>query len=473
MPQQLSRLPVGAKVKDLNTRYYGKPIVFQVIDKNHAGYPNNSVTLLTDKIITLKAFDAKESGGDSDRVNYGNNRYSLSNIRQWLNKDTSPWYVAQHSYDNPPNNANVWSNFNEYDAEAGFLTNFSAELKAKLLLTTLTVAKATVDGGGSETVQDKVFLLSETEVGLGNENGIAEGTPFSIFNSDSARQAYPTSEAVSNSEYTSSSLNTSQSWYWRLRTPYAGYSSSARGVHSSGSLSYYNAFNGSIGVRPALNLPSDILVSDTVDTDGAYVIVWDQTPTISGSDSNLGNKAVSFTIDYSVDDTDTADTLTVTEKVDATTIRTINNAVRGQTYTLDLSSVWSSLSLGSHTITITVADGKGGSATRAYTFTKTDDRIKFTLKNPIETSIAAKKIVVSGVLTIPEGATLNIKACNNGYDTSPTWEDVTQAFKNKEAYAFSNTDKTATNWGINLQFEILKGTATESIVVDGFGFSFE
>lgn len=473
MPQQLSSLPVGAKVKDLNTRYYGKPIVFQVIDKNHAGYPSNSVTLLTDKIITLKAFDAKESGGDSYRVNYGNNRYSLSNIRQWLNKDTSPWYVAQHSYDNPPNNANVWSNYNEYDAEDGFLTNFSAELKAKLLLTTLTVAKATVDGGGSETVQDKVFLLSKTEVGLGNENGIAEGTPFSIFNSDSARQAYPTSEAVSNSKYTSSSLNTSQSWYWWLRTPYAGSSSEARSVYSSGALSSGSACGGDIGVRPALNLPSDILVSDTADTDGAYVIVWDQTPTISGSDSNLGNKAVSFTIDYSVDDTDTADTLTVTEKVDATTIRTINNAVRGQTYTLDLSSVWSSLSLGAHIVTITVDDGKGGTATRTYTFAKTDDRIKFTLKNPIETSIAAKKIVVSGVLTIPAGATLSVKACNNAFDTSPTWEDITQKFLNREAHTFANTSKTAAKWGINIQFEILKGTATEQIVVDGFGFSFE
>ena len=473
MPQQLSRLPVGAKVKDLNTRYYGKPIVFQVIDKNHAGYPNNSVTLLTDKIITLKAFDAKESGGDSDRVNYGNNRYSLSNIRQWLNKDTSPWYVAQHSYDNPPNNANVWSNFNEYDAEAGFLTNFSAELKAKLLLTTLTVAKATVDGGGSETVQDKVFLLSETEVGLGNENGIAEGTPFSIFNSDSARQAYPTSEAVSNSEYANPSLNTSQYWYWWLRTPHAGISRNARSVNSSGSLSGYSACYGSFGVHPALNLPSDILVSDTPDSDGAYIIQWNATPTISGQDANVGEKSAPFVTNYTVNDTDSADTLTVTEKVDSIVIRTINNAVRNQTYSLDLSSVWTQLALGNHTITITVDDGKGGTATRTYTFVKIDDRVKFTLKNPIETPIAANKIVVSGVLTIPEGATLNIKACNNGYDTSPTWEDVTQAFKNKEAYAFSNTDKTATNWGINLQFEILKGTATESIVVDGFGFSFE
>ncbi|WP_199222365.1 MULTISPECIES: hypothetical protein [unclassified Geobacillus] len=201
--------------------------------------------------------------------------------------------------------------------------------------------------------------------------------------------------------------------------------------------------------------------------------VLNSAPVISGSDSNLGNKSAPFTINYSVNDTDTSDTLTVTEKVDTTTIRTINNAVRGQTYTLDLSSVWSTLSLGSHTITITVNDGKGGTATRTYTFTKTDDRIKFTLKNPIETSIAAKKIVVSGVLTVPNGATLSVKACNNGFDSNPTWEDITTAFLNRQAYSFTNTTKTAAKWGINIQFEILKGTATDQIIVDGFGFSFE
>ncbi|EMI10356.1 Ig-like domain-containing protein [Anoxybacillus gonensis] len=201
--------------------------------------------------------------------------------------------------------------------------------------------------------------------------------------------------------------------------------------------------------------------------------VLNSAPVVSGSDSNLGNKSAPFTINYSVGDTDTGDTLTVTEKVDATTIRTINNAVRGQTYTLDLSSVWSSLSLGSHTITITVTDGKGGTATRTYTFTKTDDRIKFTLKNTIETSIAAKKLVVSGVMTVPNGATLSIKACNNGFDASPTWEDITTAFLNRQAYSFANTTKTAAKWGINIQFEILKGTATDQIIVDGFGFSFE
>ena len=155
MSKAISSLPVGAKVKDTGTTYYGSPIIWKVADKNHSGYPANSVTLIAANILKIAAFDAKESGNsDSSRRSYGNNRYALSNIRQLLNKSGSPWYVAQHSADAAPSSGNV--SYNPYDGQSGFLTDFSAQMKAALLDTTLTVAKATVDGGGSESVVDKV-----------------------------------------------------------------------------------------------------------------------------------------------------------------------------------------------------------------------------------------------------------------------------------------------------------------------------
>lgn len=148
-------------------------------------------------------------------------------------------------------------------------------MKAALLDTTLTVAKATVDGGGSESVVDKVFLLSKQEVGLGSENSIAEGSLLALFSSDkSSRLCKPTANAVSNSTYTNSNLSASQNWQWWLRSPYSSYSSSVRFVYTSGSSGDSSAFHGRYGVRPALNLPSGILVSDSADSDGAYTIVW-------------------------------------------------------------------------------------------------------------------------------------------------------------------------------------------------------
>ena len=80
-----------------------------------------------------------------------NNRYSQSNIDQWLNSaaGAGAWYSARHTYDAPPNNANVWENYNEYDAEAGFLSNLKNLPECDSLIPRIRVAKNTVtDGGG-------------------------------------------------------------------------------------------------------------------------------------------------------------------------------------------------------------------------------------------------------------------------------------------------------------------------------------
>lgn len=284
MAQALSALAVGALVKDTGTLYNGKPIVWKIADKGHAGYPSGSVTLITEKIISLKCFDAIESGNsDSNRKSYGNNRWIYSNIRQWLNSGASAgaWYSAQHSADAPPTNANVWSNYNEYDAEAGFLAGFSTNFAAALLSTTHTVGKASVDGGGTESCVDKIFFATCTEVGLSGD--VTAGSKLALFGNDASRLAYPTAEAVSKSEYTSSSLSASKPWWWWLADAYASYSYNVRYVSSSGALSYNCAYSGHYGVRPLCNLSSSILVSDTADSDGAYTIIWNRAPSAPAS----------------------------------------------------------------------------------------------------------------------------------------------------------------------------------------------
>ena len=181
----------------------------------------------------------------------------------------------------------IRDSYNEYQAEAGFLSFFEADFRNALLNDTITVAKNTVtDGGGSEQITRKVRLLTETEVGLGNENGIAEGTKWPLFTDNNSRLAYPTPEAVSKSEYTTSSLNASSPWYYWLLTPNAGGANDVRNVNSDGSLRWSNAYNGSHGVRPALFLAPDTLVSDTTDTDGAYILQWNQPPTTPSSISH-------------------------------------------------------------------------------------------------------------------------------------------------------------------------------------------
>lgn len=286
----MSTLPVGAIVKSVNTKYNGAVIRFVV--GRQSSY---RVGLVTEKIISLKAFDAKEpSNSNSSRQSYGNNRASVANLLLWLNSAAAAggWYSAQHSADAPPTAANVWSSHNPYYQEAGFLSFFEADFRNALLNDTITVAKNTVtDGGGSEQITRKVRLLTETEVGLGNENGIAEGTQWPLFTDNESRKAYPTAEAVSKSTYTNSSLSATQPWYYWLLTPNAGNAGNVRYVYSDGGLRYNNAWSGRYGVRPALFLAPDTLVSDTTDTDGAYIIQWNQPPTIPSSISHATPQA--------------------------------------------------------------------------------------------------------------------------------------------------------------------------------------
>lgn len=286
MSKTLGSLSVGAKIEvPVLSAYqsrFGSKIVFKIADKNHSGYPSNSVTLITEKIIQLMCFDAKEpNNSNGDRKQYGNNRYQHSNILQWLNSNAAAgkWYSAKHSADAPPTNANVWNNYNEYDAWAGFLAMLDPKFVAELLTTTQTVARNTVtDGGSYETVTSKMFLPSTTEVGLANENNIAEGTLLALFSNDASRVAYPTAQCVSNSEYTNSNFSTSKGWYWWLRTPNSSSAYYVRNVYSDGSLADSSAYYGGNGVRPLCNLKSSILVSDSPNSDGNYTVIYNSAP---------------------------------------------------------------------------------------------------------------------------------------------------------------------------------------------------
>lgn len=280
MTQLISTLPVGSKIKfgkhQVNTEVK-EDIIWQIGAKNHNGYPANSITLVAEKIIDYRGFDAMEpSNSDSNRKTRGNNRYKDSNLRQWLNKAGNPWFVKTHTADEPPTNAGTNNYGTDYDTRDGFLSAFTADELAAVLNTNVVTAKNTVtDGGGLETLIDKVFLLSNTEVGLANEPGGAEGFKLEMFTNDASRISKTTQQAFTNTKNTNKQASINGPWNWWLRSPCSGISHYVRFVHASGALSSdTSAYSGNYGVRPALNLSSEILVSDTTDVDGCYQAVW-------------------------------------------------------------------------------------------------------------------------------------------------------------------------------------------------------
>lgn len=223
------------------------------------------------------------ANGNSDRKNYGNNRYIYSNIRQWLNSAAAAgaWYTAQHSADAPPASGKVWNtNVNTYDTIAGFLYAFSANERAALLDTTIVVGKSSTDGGGTETCVDKIFPLSCTEVGLSGDHVC--GSKLAIFSDNASRIATVTADCVANSNY-SSNQAANAAWYYWLRDAYASSAGCARLVCSDGPLDWNYACFGDNGLRPACNLSSDLLFSDSTDADGCYTVIYNQAPTAPAS----------------------------------------------------------------------------------------------------------------------------------------------------------------------------------------------
>lgn len=283
MSQALSNLAVGSKVKfgkyQVNTEE-AQPIIWTIVAKNHVStpaYPSNSVTLHAAEIIDLRCFDAKEPNNTAfGRRDYGNNRYAVSNIKQWLNSRAAAnsWYSSQHSYDHSPNSS-AYVNFGtQYSTKAGFLNLFSDNEYNAILNTSILTAKPTEDGGDSETIVTKVFLPSKIEVGVSQENNISEGASWEYYTSNSLRQGHLTAQCFDN---TSSSLkpdSKDEAWSWWLRSPEYSMTSNVRTVLDTGQVSTKNSYNGSIGVRPALNLSSSLLVSDTADSDGCYTVVF-------------------------------------------------------------------------------------------------------------------------------------------------------------------------------------------------------
>ena len=211
----------------------------------------------TKQIIDLRCFDAKEpTNTNDDRKSLGNNNWSVSNIKQFLNSDQASWYSAQHQYDMPPNSANT--DLSAYDNHKGFLYYFSDEEKNLLQDTTFDLANPDVDGGGSYTWTGKVWLPTYTQMYGNQNNNISEGIKFDKYSNDNSRikTLHPNCKLYNQSAKLRNDITSNGAWiYWMSSAdPSRSYRSYL--VDLDGSLNTYgNAYAGSIGLAPCICLP--------------------------------------------------------------------------------------------------------------------------------------------------------------------------------------------------------------------------
>jgi hypothetical protein len=236
----LGNLPIGSRVVDpsweweyrIGANYSGtgqvKPVIWLVVARDHYG-SDSGVTLLSDELIGRVAYD------NSTHLNeYGNNHWGESGSHS-----TATWGLRP------------WLNSTGIHSGEGFSQAFSEEFKQAIVVTTL----PNNDGqtGAAYYTEDRVFIPSTTELGQTvHQRSYPIGKIFPYF-------------AESNHVNRIASLGGSRSWY-RTRTPVADrrqYSSNVSPDDGGFYISHLNR-NGELGIRPALNLKAETMVSEII-----------------------------------------------------------------------------------------------------------------------------------------------------------------------------------------------------------------
>lgn len=382
------------------------------------------------------------------------------------------WLLMQDCYE-----SRQWhsSNNNDYEnstidnyLNTTFLNLFESNIRDAIKQVKIPYRKGAGYGktvtSGASGLSTKIFLLSSTEVNLvhGYEP-TNEGACLSYFSGTAQNGADNKRVAKLNGSAT----------FWWLRSPCCN-----SNYGSSGALFVLNRGNwsdsgcsDSFGIRPALVLPSSLLVSD----DGS--VQTNTAPTISSpsgnSGVNLGTKTAAFSFQYTPSDAD-GDKLTVTEKLDGVTKKTRSNVTSGTQLTFECASTaaeFQKILNGSHTITIEVSDGKE-KATFTATFTKAVTGASITLDEPlaVEGDITVAILTVTG--DIPADADYTVEVTNNANDSNPVWQDVTTEVKNGTNIVFENHENT-NGAAFNFRITVDRGASNTGGYITGVSGAFQ
>ena len=339
--------------------------------------------------------------------------------RQWDSSNTNDYAGSTiHSYLN-----------------STFLNLFESNIKNTIKQVKLPYRKgsgtSTTVTTGSNGLSAKIFLLSATETSFSfGTMPSGEGAELAYFKGcadndvDSKRVAY---------------LNGSATNWW-LRSPYCSNGhSGVLYVNPSGRW-FASDCSYSFGIRPALILPSTLLVSD----DGT--VSANTAPAINASSTNLGEKNEPFALSYTVTDGD-GDPMTITEKVNGVALAVRENVASGAELTVQCLSekaLFQQILNGENTLTLEANDGKT-TAEWTTTFTKNVTRAVLSLAQPLtaDDTITVAALTLEG--SFPADMSLTVELTNNALDDAPVWENCTDIQSGKaKAFVHHNfTNKTA------------------------------
>ncbi len=219
-----------------------KPVTWIVVAKDHYG-PDSGVTLLSEELIGLYAFDDSTSRGSL----FGSNHWGTSGandavhgLRPWLNS------TGRYLY-------------------SGFYYYFSETFKSYVLITDL--PNIAWSDGTSYITRDRVFIPSSTELGDIHHFGTRPiGTVYNYFFDRSDLTRIASLGAGGGRVYWTRSPS------WEEGLPPCNCTRFIHGVHNNGNLAVILTNTAHAGVRAAVNLDSQTPVSTGAYSNGAYTI---------------------------------------------------------------------------------------------------------------------------------------------------------------------------------------------------------
>lgn len=399
----------------------------------HKGKPSslydescNGVWLLREKTLDNRAWDGTSLSFNND--------YEASDIHAWLN-DT-----FYNTIDNKIRDAVIQVKIPFKKGVGNALTPVQS---------------------GADGLSCKIFLLSGYEVGITTSDNLyfpVDGAKLSYFLNGNTNASAKTKRIAYNS------ANTAVIWW--LRSAGTNSASESGRVSTDGVLYNGSTYNTNITPRPALVLPSSLVV------DSSGNISANTPPTINLDNSgNVGTVTNDITLNYTVNDIDTADTLTVTEYLDNVQKRRYT-ATKGKQESISYTGTeWLKIGNGAHTIKINCTDGKE-TVEETVTFTRTCTEATVTLTTPLEADdkISVCSLKINGAL--PNDAILSCEVTNNANDTTPVWEDCTAKVKEESPYIFQNSTA-ANGFAFNFRISAKRGASNTGGYITGIEGGFE
>ena len=191
--------------------------------------------------------------------------------------------------------------------------------------------------------------------------------------------------------------------------------------------------------------------------------------TINTAPSEVYGSDNTFSASYTITDAD-GDTVTATISLDGAEISS-GTVTLGTTQSITFTNAdWQKILDGRHVITILADDGLT-TTTKEMQFGKNSRCISFVSGTfDAKDNTKPTKAVVSPAWILPANSKAYIWITNNGYDgVGIVWEDCMSAIDSGDVYAFSNSSKTSTKWGVRIKAELYDYTVSVKAGADNTG----